>query len=83
MSCGCPVVASSAASLPAVCGDAAIYCDPRRPASVAESIRQVVTDSALQDRLRALGRQQALKFTWRESARALLTSIDEAAAACE
>jgi glycosyltransferase involved in cell wall biosynthesis len=83
MSCGCPVVVSSAASLPSVCGDAAIYCDPRSSVSVAEAVRQVVSDRALQDRLRVLGRQQASKFTWPASARAFLALIHEVAAACE
>jgi glycosyltransferase involved in cell wall biosynthesis len=79
MNCGCPVVVSRAASLPEVCGSAAIYCDARSPASVAESIQQVVSDRALQDQLRDLGRQRALKFSWLESARALLGLIEEAA----
>ncbi len=31
MHCGCPVVASSRASLPEVCGQAALFCDPTDP----------------------------------------------------
>src|SRR6187397_1707069 len=34
MACGCPVIVSRAASLPEVCGDAAIYCDPTNPADI-------------------------------------------------
>lgn len=77
MSCGCPVVVSRAASLSEVCGNAAVYCDPRDPASVAESVERVMRDGGLQERLRALGRSRSLQFTWAGSARALLDLIDE------
>jgi glycosyltransferase involved in cell wall biosynthesis len=81
MTCGCPVVASREASLPEVCANAALYCDARDPVSVAESIQQVVGDSALQDDLRARGKQRASEFSWSRSARALLAVIEEAAGA--
>ena len=35
MACGCPVAASNVASLPEVCGDAAVYFDPLSPESIA------------------------------------------------
>lgn len=81
MTCGCPVIASRAASLPEVGGGAAIYCDPLSPDNVADCINQVMHDKALQQRLRHLGRQRATQFTWARSATALLDLIDEVAAA--
>jgi glycosyltransferase involved in cell wall biosynthesis len=80
MTCGCPVVVSREASLPEVCGNAALYCDGRSPKSVAESVARVMQDGALQDRLRALGRSRAAELTWSGAARSLLTILSEAAA---
>ena len=42
MACGCPVAASDVASIPEVCGDAAVYFDPFDPESIAEGIRAVL-----------------------------------------
>jgi glycosyltransferase involved in cell wall biosynthesis len=72
MACGCCVVASSAASLPEVCGDAAIYADPRNPSAFADAIWQVLTQPELQASLRERGFRQARKFQWEESARQLI-----------
>jgi glycosyltransferase involved in cell wall biosynthesis len=72
MACGCLVVASSAASIPEVCGDAAIYADPRNPFAFAEAIWQLLTQPELQATLRERGFGQAKKFRWEESARQLI-----------
>lgn len=55
MSAGCPVIVSRAASLPEVCGDAAIYCNPYRPADIADKIRVVMADNKLREDLSAKG----------------------------
>lgn len=47
MICGCPVVASTAASVPEVCGDAALYCDPHDPSKIAAQVRWIVSDTGL------------------------------------
>ena len=65
MACGCPVAASNVASLPEVCGDAAVYFDPTRPASRSPSgIRRVL------DRPPSGGIERAARFTWDACARA-------------
>ncbi|CAM4323324.1 glycosyltransferase family 4 protein [Paenibacillus alkaliterrae] len=64
MACGCPVLVSSAASLPEVCGEAALYCDPYQPEDIAAQIKRLVSDSVLQDQLRAKGLEKAKQFTW-------------------
>jgi glycosyltransferase involved in cell wall biosynthesis len=78
MSCGCPVVVSRAASLPEVCGEAAVYCDPHDPADIARAISRVVTDPALQDDLRHRGSERAAHFSWRRAGRAMLDIVDAA-----
>jgi glycosyltransferase involved in cell wall biosynthesis len=78
MLCGCPVVVSRAASLPEVCGDAAIYCDPSDPKNIAESIARVMDSAQLRDQLRCKGLERAREFTWERSARALVNVLAEA-----
>lgn len=68
MACGCPVVVAGAASLPEVCGDAALYCDPRSPADIAAKLGQIIADEALHARLRERGLARAAQFTWRRCA---------------
>ena len=63
MACGCPVAASNVASLPEVCGDAAVYFDPLSVESIAQGIRDVL------DRPPAGGIERAARFTWEECAR--------------
>ena len=63
MACGCPVAASDVASIPEVCGDAAVYFDPLDPESIAEGIRAVL------DRPPSGGIERAARFTWDECAR--------------
>jgi glycosyltransferase involved in cell wall biosynthesis len=68
MHCGCPVIVSERASLPEVCGDAAVYCDPDDPADIAKQIRLVLTSPGLRAELRQAGLQRARQFSWRKSA---------------
>lgn len=69
MCCGCPVVVSDRASLPEVCGDAAFYCDPADPATLATQLRRVLASHAARDDLRAAGRARAASLTWGRAAR--------------
>jgi len=77
MACGCPVIVSNQASLPEVCGDAAIFCDPYNPEDIAEKIRLVITDEALRERLREKGLEHAKRFTWERCAKKTLSVIEE------
>ena len=79
MACGCPVIVSNAASLPEVCGDAALYCNPHSPKDIASKISQLIKDPALQDVLRRKGLERAEQFTWEKTARETLNIIEQAA----
>ena len=72
MACGCPVIASRAASMPEICGDAALYCDPDRPDTVASNVRLLMADPALRSALISGGTERARLFSWERSAGALL-----------
>lgn len=69
MACGAPVVSSTAASMPEVGGDAAVYFDPHNVEELATAIERVIDSPSLQAELRGKGLKQAAKFTWEESAR--------------
>lgn len=64
MAAGTPVVSSTAASLPEVCGDAALYFDPDSPARLAERILEVLGDAGLRARLRERGFERARSLPW-------------------
>ncbi len=77
MSAGIPVLASRAASLPEVCGDAALYCDPYSVNDIAEKMALLVNDPDLRARLRDKGKEQVKKFSWDESGRKHLEVFEE------
>lgn len=72
MQCGCPVLAARAASIPEVCGDAAVYFDPRSAEELAAALRRVAADPALRVKMSALGRVQSRRFSWEKGARQLM-----------
>ncbi len=72
MASGCPVVASNAASIPEVCGDAAYYIDPYSPESIAEGMSRVAEDEALRQNLIAKGFERAKLFSWKKAAQELI-----------
>jgi glycosyltransferase involved in cell wall biosynthesis len=68
MAMGTPVVTSSTTSLPEVVGDAALTVNPRDRGALATAMTDVLTDSALAERLRCAGPQRAAAFSWPEIA---------------
>jgi glycosyltransferase involved in cell wall biosynthesis len=66
MACGCPVAASAAASLPEVCGDAAVLFDPLDPEAIVAGVDEALDRS---DELSERGLQRAATFTWEATAR--------------
>ncbi len=69
MACGCPVIASNAASVPEVCGDAALYISPHDPDGLARAIDRLMTDPPERERLARAGLSWVQRYTWDESAR--------------
>jgi len=76
MSCGCPVIATDAASVPEVCGDAALYIDPRSVSGMAAAMRRLLDESELREQLRQKGRRRVLELSWRSAGRELLLHLD-------
>ena len=69
---GAPIVASDCASMPEVCGDAALYAPPDDPSAWLARIQRVATDADLRDTLRAKGRARYPAFSWTKGAQAYL-----------
>lgn len=77
MTCGCPTVVARTASLPEICGDAVLYCDPRDPEDIAKQIRLLLENPARRAQLRDRGIARARHFTWERASTALLELLED------
>jgi len=68
MVCGTPVITSNISSMPEVCGDAAIYCNPYDVYDIKEKIEMLLKDKDLQKQMIIKGLTRAKEFTWEKSA---------------
>jgi glycosyltransferase involved in cell wall biosynthesis len=64
MACGAPVLAADRSALPEVGGDAALYCDPLDPASIAAGLQALLDGPELRAELSHKGQAHAEPFTW-------------------
>ena len=62
MACGCPVITSTMASLPEVCGDAALYVDPYNTKNITETIETLLNNEKLRTELAEAGKDRAKIF---------------------
>jgi glycosyltransferase involved in cell wall biosynthesis len=81
MALGVPVLVSRAASLPEVCGDAALYCEPESVPDIARGLVTLLTDEAERARLSAAGPVRARGFDWERCADATSAVIARVLAA--
>ncbi|AFZ23689.1 glycosyltransferase [Cylindrospermum stagnale PCC 7417] len=63
MSLGCPVITSNIASLPEVCGDAAIYVDPYNSEEIRVAIENLINNPHLQTQLVEAGKERVEFFS--------------------
>ncbi|MDH3324511.1 MAG: glycosyltransferase, partial [Candidatus Peregrinibacteria bacterium] len=63
MACEVPVICSNSSSLPEVCGDAALFFDPKNTEEMAEKMDEVLNDK-VRVRLIQRGKDQMQKFSW-------------------
>ncbi len=78
MACDVPVLTSNRSSMPEVAGDAALYCDPTDPASIAAGLAELL-QPATAARLVPRGRVRVRDFTWERTAAALCAVYERAA----
>ena len=74
--CGVPVLTSRVSSMPEVAGDAAVYCDPDDPASIAAGITRLL-DPTIAAQLVELGRERVVQFSWERTAEAMCAVYEQ------
>lgn len=79
MACGTPVACSNAASLPEVCGEAALYFDPLQPQDMAGKVSKILSDPPLREELARKGLEQARSFSWERAATETARVLEELA----
>jgi glycosyltransferase involved in cell wall biosynthesis len=77
MICGCPVIASNAASIPEVCEDAAHYFDPHNSNEMIAAIKYVLQNDSYRLSLIEKGHRRAIAFSWENSAKSLRSALAE------
>jgi glycosyltransferase involved in cell wall biosynthesis len=75
--CGVPVLTSRISSMPEVAGDAAAYCDPNDPQTIAAGIEQLL-DRASAEVLVRRGRERLRLFSWERTAAAMCRAYETA-----
>lgn len=78
MACGTPVVTSRVASLPEVCGEAAVFIDPHQPESLAQGLESLLFSKDLQQQCRAKGLANVKRFEGRRYASEVWSVYEQA-----
>jgi glycosyltransferase involved in cell wall biosynthesis len=73
MACGCPVIVSTAGSLPEIAGDAALIVPPDDAVALHQAMEQLLVDAVTRRGLRARGFARAREFSWDRAARETLS----------
>jgi len=81
MASGTPALVSRAASLPEVCGDAALYFDADDSTDLTRAMNAVLHDGQLRTDLAVKGRSRARQFQWGHTAERARRMLREAVAA--
>lgn len=68
MASGCPVVASNAASIPEICGPAALYFSPLSIEELRQQIEKVLGNAQVQQALIETGLAHCQEFSWQKAA---------------
>jgi len=77
MASGAPAIASNVSALPEVAGEGALLVSTDS-AGIADGIRRVLGDAAMQERMRQAGPMQAGTFTWARTAALTVENYREA-----
>lgn len=73
-----PVIASNVTSMPEVGGNAALYCTPQSPESIAEAMIKITSSPTLRTQLIENGRNRKQLYSWDQSAENLWACIQKA-----
>jgi len=73
---GVPVVASSAACIPEIIGEAAVYVDPENIEQMADAIHSVLRHDDIRSQLRENAQQELRRYSWERLARQTIAVYD-------
>lgn len=76
MAAGVPVAVARTASLPEVCGDAALYFDPLQVEDIACGMVSIASDDSLRKQFRGRGLERSKLFTWQACAETTAQALD-------
>jgi glycosyltransferase involved in cell wall biosynthesis/GT2 family glycosyltransferase len=79
MARGCPAVSSDRASMPEICGEAALLASPADPEEWLRRVRRLAAEPALRADLVGRGRERVKLFSWAASAAGYLDLMNEPA----
>jgi len=79
MAHGTPVLTSNTSSIPEVVGNAAVMVNPENVFEMMRALERVLIDQSLREKMRQRGYEQVKKFSWQNSAEALLAAYEEIA----
>lgn len=79
MACDCPVVASNAASIPEVLGDAAYYFNSYSEAEISAALKEVSQNERLRNELREKGARRLKLYSWDKTAQEVMESLENIA----
>lgn len=71
MACGVPVLTSDRGSLKEIAAGSALVVDPEMEDEIAVQMTKIYVDSSLRGELRKKGKENAVKYNWRETARTI------------
>ena len=74
--CGTPVIVSNVASLPEVCQDSTLYCNPYDIYDIKNKMEQLINNETLQEELVQKGFENIKRFSWEKSANKLIKIIE-------
>ncbi|MGD0962232.1 MAG: glycosyltransferase family 1 protein [Methylomonas sp.] len=77
MSQGCPILAADIPAVKEVCGENALYFDPRQPRQLANCLQEIMSNPNLRQELSVKGIARAAQFTWEQGARINLEIIGQ------
>lgn len=66
-SCGCPVIAANTSSLPEICGDSVLYCNPYSVDDIAAQMECIIQQKDLYNELVKRGFENVARFSWDNS----------------
>lgn len=82
MACGCPVIAGDIGALRETCGDAALFCDPADPLSIAKGIAEIMAGVELRQEFIERGRLHSFNYQWSKTAEETWKILQMVAANC-